>query len=65
MKASKIRNNLKKGTLHVLYKNIGHVVTKLYTKRVVIKSTDGETHSVDMHEVEFKSIESKTDQDGN
>jgi len=56
MKASKIKNSLKKGRLWVFWRGKEWEVTQLFTKKVLIRNRDGEMFQVHVNEVEFKEF---------
>ena len=56
IKASKIRNSLKKGRLWVIYNNKEFEVVDLFSKRVSIKNSEGSLYNASVQELEFKEF---------
>jgi hypothetical protein len=56
MKATKIKNSLKKGRLWVLCRGREWEVIELFTKKVLIRNREGDMLQVSVHEVEFKDF---------
>ena len=56
IKASKIRNSLGKGRLWVIYKGKEFEVIELFSKRVLIKNSNGDRYTTSVQEVSFKEF---------